>query len=247
VPSNTFEVHTEVRSLNMTGNGAVRAGIAAPNVPPSYGEVESLSGASGDPYWDFPAKSFFDVFVDVDLPGAGAIPPFTVTNTQPLVIQNNNLTTFPPQVIYVHGNSSAVPCAFTTDVPAIGAHAGDIFGILLLAGHGINFNPADIGKFQAAVSQMTEEPVAPQYYTWAPGLNVPLQISTIHLLNGIPQISGYCSALRSLTLQSTTSLSGGPIWITETTTTGTSNSTFTVSPPTSTANVKFYRMVDNTR
>jgi hypothetical protein len=229
----------------------VRAGTNAPGSPGSYGEVQSLSGASGDPFWDFPAKSFFDVFAAVDLPPGGAIPAaFTVTNTQPLLIQNQNLTTFPPTVIYVHGNSSAVPCAFTADVPAINAHAGDIFGILLLAGHGINYrsDTASQQQFLQAVAQLTEAPVAPQYATWAVGLNVPLQISSVHLSNGIPQISGFCTASTTLKLQSTTSLIGGPVWQDEVTTTGTTNSTFIVAPATkSTASVKFYRMVDNTR
>ena len=234
------------------GSTHVRAGTAGTGLPGSYGEVESLSGASGDPYWDFPAKSFFDIFVDVDLPTGGAypLPAFTVTNTQPLIIQNNNLTTFPPTVIYVHGNSSAVPVAFTTAVPAIGANAGDIFGILLLAGHGINFKQgtASQQQFQQAAAQMTEMPVAPQYATWATGLAVPLQISTVKLTNGIPTISGYCTPNASLKLQSTASLIGGPVWQDEVTTTGTTNSTFTVAPTSpSTSSYKFYRMVDNTR
>ena len=42
-------------------------------------------------------------------------------------------------------------------------------------------------------------------------------------------------------------LIGGPVWVDEVTTTGTTNSTFTVAPARSTASVKFYRMVDNTR
>jgi ribosomal protein L35AE/L33A len=262
-PSNTYEVHTELRSMNMTSGGsgvgggggfAVRAGIAAPGALPSYGEVESLSGASGDAYWDFPAKSFFDIFVQVDFPAGGGIPTgFTVTNQVPLVVQNNNLTTFPPNVVYVHGNTTAVPVYFTNDVPAIGAHAGDVFGIILLAGHGVNINPSNttqVAQFQTAVSEMTPEPVAPQYASWAVGLNVPLQISSISLQTpGIVQISGYGTVSNSVTLQSTTNLDliGGPVWVDEVTTTGTTNSTFTVAPARSTASVKFYRMVDNTR
>jgi hypothetical protein len=189
--------------------------------------------------------------VQVDLPAGGAIPAaFTVSNTQPLLIQNNNLTTFPPNVIYVHGNSTAVPVAFTADVPAIGAHAGDIFGIILLAGPGINFknDQGSQQEFQDAVGQMTEAPVAPQYAGWAIGLNVPLQISSLSLdTPGIVKISGYGTVSNSLTLQSTTSLIGGPVWQDEVTTTGTTNSTFIVTPTKSTASVKFYRMVDNTR
>jgi hypothetical protein len=248
-PSNTFEVKTEMRSLNLTGGGgyALRAGIAAPGAPGSYGEVESLSGASGDPYWDFPAKGFSDMFVQMDFPANSPVPAFTVTNGTPLIVQNNNLTKFPPKVVYVHGNTTAVPVYFTNTTAYW--HAGDVFGIILLAGHGVNYSNvvADVTSFTQAFAQMTAEPVASQYSAWAPGLNVPLQIAGIHLINGIPQIGGYCTANASLKLQSTTSLIGGPVWQDEVTTTGTTNSTFIVAPPTSTASVKFYRMVDMTR
>jgi hypothetical protein len=255
-PVNTREVHTQIRAMNMTDFGgsvaAVRGGTNAVGRPISAGEVESYSGAAGLPINDFPAKSFFDVFVRVDIPGGGGTFPGATNlyNDLPLLVQNTNVTTFPPQVVYIHGNSTAVPCAFTAAVPAIGANAGDIFGILLLAGHGINYkqDTSSQQQFQQAVAQMTEAPVASQYANWAPGLKVPLQIAGIHLINGIPQIGGYCTANASLKLQSTTSLIGGPVWQDEVTTTGTTNSTFIVAPTSpSTASVKFYRMVDMTR
>ena len=134
-PVNTREVHTQLRSLNMTGGGAaVRAGTTAPTRPISAGEVESLSGASGNPALDFPAKSFFDVFVEVDLPPGGSFPGATsMTNSMPLLIQNTNVTSFPPQVVYVHGMSTAVPIKFSTSNPP-NWNAGDTFGLLQLAG-----------------------------------------------------------------------------------------------------------------
>ena len=120
-PTGTREVHTEIRSLNMAGGGAaVRAGTAAASSPKSLGEVQSLSGNSGDPYWDFPAKSFFDIFVQVDIPLGGSLPTITVTNGTPLIVQNSGLTAFPPKVIYVHGNSTAVPVLLASNYPAIG-------------------------------------------------------------------------------------------------------------------------------
>ena len=69
------EVHTFIKSLNLTdsistGMGfSVRAGMQAPTRPVSAGEVEGSS-----PSADFPAKSFFNVFVEVDLPGGGPLP-----------------------------------------------------------------------------------------------------------------------------------------------------------------------------
>jgi hypothetical protein len=184
-PNGTREVHTEIRSLNLAASGAaVRAGTAATGIPKSFGEVQSLSGNSGDPYWDFPAKSFFDIFVDVDIPAGGSFPGATVSNSVPLIVQQNNLTAFPPKVIYVHGNSTAVPVLFTTDVPSIGAHAGDTFGILLLAGHGIGYNLSnsnDVAQFQTNISQMVEQPVTPQYNTWAPNLNTNLPANYVNV------------------------------------------------------------------
>jgi hypothetical protein len=252
-PSNTFEVKTEMRSLNLTGGGyALRAGIAAPGTPGSYGEVESLSGASGDPYWDFPAKGFSDLFVQMDFPANSPAPAFTVTNGMPLIVQSRSLTTLPPRAVFAHGNTTAVPVYFTNTVTPYW-HAGDVFGILLLAGHGVNFNGSNstaVASFQQTVAQMPQMPVAPQYATWAVGLNVPLQISTVKMVGGIPQISGFCTPSTTLTLQSTTDLGaiGGPVWVDEVTTTGTTNSTFIIAPATKpTSSVKFYRMVDNTR
>jgi hypothetical protein len=173
-PPGTYEVKTQLRTLDMAGGGAaVRAGTSAPGVSNSFGQVNSLSGPSGDPYWDFPAKSFFDIFVDVDIPAGGSLPAITVSNGTPLIVQQNDLTSFPPKVIYVHGNSSAVPVYFASNYPAIGAAEGDTFGILLIAGHGVGYNstnPADVAAFQQAMGQVPEQPVAPQYTNWAPNL-----------------------------------------------------------------------------
>ena len=137
-PAGTREVHTMIYSLNMTdGNGsAVRAGTNATVLPPgdiSAGEVESLSGPTGLPANDFPARSFFDVFVDVDIPAGGTFPGATnLFNTLPLLVQNTNLASFPPTVVYMHGMSTAVPVKFGS-----GPFAGQIFGLLTLAGHGV--------------------------------------------------------------------------------------------------------------
>jgi hypothetical protein len=249
---NIREVHTIVESLNLSGSGfSVRAGNAAPGLQLSAGEVESLSGPSGDPYWDFPARSFFDVFVDVSLPAGGPIPTgFSIRNAQPLVVQNQNLTAFPPKVIYIHGNSTAVPMILVSNVPSINGHAGDVFGILMLAGHGIGYNPGsqDLAQFQQTMQQVKEEPVSPQYANWAPGLNVPLQFSKITIQpNGLVTINGYCSSFAQLFLQSSPSLAN-PDWNFESTAQGSSNATFTVfTTKNPFQDVKFMRMVDTTR
>ena len=225
-PLGTREVHTEIRSLNLAGGGAaVRAGTAATAVQHSLGEVQSLSGNSGDPYWDFPAKSFFDVFVDVDVPAGGSLPAFTLSNAVPLVVQNNNLTAFPPQVIYVHGNTTAVPVLFTNDVSAIGAHAGDTFGIILLAGHGVGFNPNntnDVARFQQSMGQVPEQPVAPQYVTWAPNL-------TTNQTATNPPIYLTCSS--NITAAATDGASGAYVTFASSATGGCSTPSLTFIPP----------------
>src|SRR5262249_54734620 len=98
------EVHTEVRSLNMTGSGAyVKAGTTQGKAL-SPGEVQSQS-TSGVAANDFPANSFFDIFVDVNLPMlAGGIDGLLNNGANPLLVQNNGISAFPPKVVYIHGN-----------------------------------------------------------------------------------------------------------------------------------------------
>lgn len=160
----TNEVHTEVRKLNLTafsctttpGRPAVRAGTAySTPIKISPGEVESHA-AAGPPAGstDFPASSFFDMFVQVDLPACGTLPASTVQNNLPLIVKNNNLTSFPPKVIYLHDQSSSVPVVFVG-----GLWAGQTFGYLVLAGHGAGFScsQSDLDDFN---SFMGSQPVS---------------------------------------------------------------------------------------
>ena len=174
-PVGTREVHTMIYALDLTsGAAAVRAGINAPDQPVSAGEVESYSGAMGSPTNDFPAQSFFDVFVDVDLPAGGTntipFPGATLYNSMPLIVQNTNLTSFPPQLVYIHGMSTAVPIKFRTGGSLWSA--GDTFGVLTLAGHGVFTNGGPIAhetlaeataQLQSALAATTPAPVEPAY------------------------------------------------------------------------------------
>jgi hypothetical protein len=170
------EVHTQIFSFdlkNPAGNVQVRAGSAASDRPSSPGEVQSKSN-SGLPANDFPAASFFDIFVDVDLPAFGSFNGGTVHNgdTSPLEILNNAVPNLPPKVIYIHGNSSAVPVFFNTTDPGGQYHAGDQLGWLILAGHGAGYAPTgqaggqwtgpDVNQFQTFMSQQTPLLVAPE-------------------------------------------------------------------------------------
>ncbi len=163
-PPGTREIHTEVRRLHMTdviqcgGPGlglAVRAGTAAPGRPISPGEVESLD-ASGTPANDLPAESFFNVFVEVDIPTVGIFPGGTLYNADPLLVMNDMLSTIPPVVVYIHGNTNAVPVLFKSDDPAGNWQADDLFGWLVLAGHGTGLDCDDVPTFCDSISCVNE-------------------------------------------------------------------------------------------
>jgi hypothetical protein len=154
-PAGVREVHTELRTMNLTAGGAaVRAGTAAPSQPISPGEVETYS-TSGLPADDFPGESFFDVFVEVDLPAFGSFPGATVYNQTALLVRNAKLQIFPPRVVYVHDNSSAVPVLFKTTNPGFWL-AGNVFGYLVLAGHGANTDVSDTAFVQQFEDVMDE-------------------------------------------------------------------------------------------
>jgi len=138
-------VFTQIHTFDLSNGGgtSVTAGAAAAGQPASVGEVVSnATGANiGNPANDFPATSFFDIFVDVNVPGLGS----PLTNSTPLVIQNPAITSFPPVVIYTHGNSSAVPLMLTAGNNFGPGTAGDIFGVITLAGHGAGYSDSASG------------------------------------------------------------------------------------------------------
>ncbi|MEZ4770904.1 MAG: hypothetical protein R2844_21115 [Caldilineales bacterium] len=168
-PDGTREVHTRIADFNLAAFGGlvtVRAGDAAPVRPTSPGEVQSLSGASGDPNLDFPAESFFDVFVEVDLPPLGSFPGGTLFNNEPLLVINDELPDFPPRVVYIHGQTPVVPVLFLQDDPGGAWLAGDLFGWLSLAGHGMNYTNTqpDVDEFYDIMRFVPSLPLACQEF-----------------------------------------------------------------------------------
>ena len=107
------EIHTFIKSLNLTDSFtsrvgfSVKAGMQVPTRPVSPGEGEGGSVAN-----DFPALSFFDAFVQVDLPGGGPLPAIQLVNVDLLLVEPTNIISFPPRIIYQHGNSTAVSVYF---------------------------------------------------------------------------------------------------------------------------------------
>jgi hypothetical protein len=144
-PVGTNEVHTQILQLHLrdlgkcgtTSKNAVRIEKQAgpPYFPPrSIGEVEALPSSGGA----FPAESFFNVFVEVDLdwPPLGNVD-MTAFNMSPLYIANNQLQKFPPKVVYIHGGSSAYSNPLLYYVDAAGYPTP--MGHIVLAGHGVGY------------------------------------------------------------------------------------------------------------
>ena len=140
------EVHTSINNFALTGGGfSVNAGSSSDR-PPSPGEVESTNGGPY-PANDFPARSFFDVFVDITIPTPGG-PAIAVNGlngnagdtSEPLVVENNGITSLPPTVVYTHGTSTSVPLYFENNSAntTLGI-AGDLLGNLMLTGHGAGY------------------------------------------------------------------------------------------------------------
>lgn len=148
-PADTREVHTELVALNLVHSNLanparIRAGQAHGLVM-SPGEVESRNEGG-----DFPAESFFDIYVEADLPCVGtAIAGVTVYNQAPLLVKHDYLEGFPPTVVYTHEETGAVPVYFKFDDPSVNEYwlAGDLFGWLVLSGHGIGPDPWDWHEF----------------------------------------------------------------------------------------------------
>jgi len=129
------EVHTEILSLVLQGTGVtIRAGqpfyanVAntpqAPFFQYSIGEVASQD-PTGDPNQDFPADSFFNVYVQVDLG-------FTqLYNSTPLVLIRKGITGFPPpdisQPLGEYDHLDSVPLFDESGLP---------FGFLVNGAHG---------------------------------------------------------------------------------------------------------------
>jgi len=155
-----YEVHTEVYKLNLTTGPGCRplttvcTGLTIPvsvtggsgnSLLTCPGEIEA-NGVDG-----FPAKSFFDVFVTVDIgSGFGGFGPIANNPSDPLLVTHNPIGAFPPQVVYIHENPVAVPVYFTSGGntglfpgPDLYWNQGDRFGYLVLAGHAADLSCND--------------------------------------------------------------------------------------------------------
>ncbi len=152
-PVGTDEVHTRMLSMNLTPlrssrynpsnvwNSAnrIRGGSAAPDQPSSIGEVESLDAPGGE--GGFPAESFFNmnVEVDMDLDFDGTVDFTLVTRGVPLLVTGTGLTNFPPKLVYVHNSTvAAIPIYDKADT----SNDPEAIAYLRMAGHGMSYGSA---------------------------------------------------------------------------------------------------------
>jgi PEP-CTERM motif len=170
------EVYTQVQLFNLTngmgtsvlaGSSASSAPVAVPN---SDGQVQAMTNMG-----DFPAQSFFDIFVDIQvpLPGMGTINLENVDNgpmgsNVPLVVEAMGVTTLPPMVLYTHSTSSSTVPIVIACPPASPPPCGEVFGTINLAAHGVGYTdtPADIMMFNQQFRELGGY-VAPEPSTWA--------------------------------------------------------------------------------
>ena len=87
-------IATQITSLGLTGfdPNFGHMSITVNPTMPSNGQV-TANGPSTGP--DFPASSFFDVFIEINTSG-GTFPPMQLHNDQPAVMQATNIMTIPP-------------------------------------------------------------------------------------------------------------------------------------------------------
>lgn len=163
------EVHTNIIDMELVdsdGSGAVvRAGIAQGGTL-CPGEVQSNFGTG------LPGQSFFDVDVIVTLPdiyGAWNNTDMIFYNQYPMFLQNDQVDSLPPIVLYIHQASQAVPVFFLDDnLPFWGR--GDLLGHIELAGHGMGYGPDKSTAFWDELDQpenyMPVPPVIPTLSEW---------------------------------------------------------------------------------
>lgn len=180
------ELFTEIQDLNMVGQAGGSTGVSnnpacpdpripsipnpvaaqlvsvvagpigIPNLPSNRRSIgivqQGVAGSSSD----FPARSFFDMFVQVTLPGiagtgstnfpGGVNQMATLYNdaSSPLIVENLAVSNLPPTVAYTHSpGSTAVPIKFLTSNPPYWT-AGEVLGYLTLAGHGVFSNATTV-------------------------------------------------------------------------------------------------------
>ncbi len=101
LPGGFMAINTSI-TLSLTGGGAT---VSTAPSPASLGQIEQIT-----PGVDFPARSFFDVFVEISLP-----PNPTVHNEMPIVMMSN-ITMIPPTGTTYFAAPTCIPIFTATGV-----------------------------------------------------------------------------------------------------------------------------------
>jgi hypothetical protein len=255
-----YEVHTFMKSLHLTDavtthlGFSVRAGMLAPTRPVSAGEVEAYHTTS-----DFPASSFFNIYVEVDIPAAGALPAVQLVNVEPMLVENASIYGFPPRASYTHGNTNAVPVYSNQDLTITNANGsltvprGTLFGQLTLAGHGMSYSEYEIPSFETEMEAelLTPMPLPANPFKsvviedFAPNYNAVPQALLMwsYVTNGTfvltvnnvkPHTTNYVQVSTNLTLAS---------WLTLSTNVPATNFFIVTDPAVETYRQRFYRVL----
>lgn len=166
-PSGTREVHTELHALNLY-SATTLIGFSAGRLlgaPLSPGEVQSLSGASGDPALDLPAASLFNLRPALSLAPSGDFPGGALGTAEPLLLASDAITAYPPRAVYLQRNPTAIPLTFrypitvtVDDVEDVTRswRAGELFGWLVGSGLALGFadTPTDRAEFAQAMQAL---------------------------------------------------------------------------------------------
>ncbi len=171
------------RVPTMTTNvSVVVAGGLIPGLPLNRRSIGMVQEVGTGDFFPNPAQSFFDIYVEVDLPiSAGDntaydFPPFSGNlnptgqigavlyndANDPLVITNLDITFLPPYAIYDHATSTAVPMKFRYANPPYWA-ADDVIGYLTLAGHGSmgSSSPSNCAAIASATGTFLDHVLGP--------------------------------------------------------------------------------------
>ena len=136
-------VITHMRTLHMTKAGTPITVDISPWNPSSGTTRPSVGAVTSTGTTDFPADSFFQMFVQITLPPCGGLPgPVKLHNRsprEPLVVKaslpaGSHLP--PTGIVYVHDETNVVPIRFLEDGGSRWKK-DDVLGCIVFAGHGL--------------------------------------------------------------------------------------------------------------
>jgi hypothetical protein len=116
--------------------------VNLPSVPGTVTDIE-FPGSTGNqtpgPYWNPGTYPYTEYPAGLMWPAGFGLAQLTNDFSDPLLITNLSVSNLPPGVVYIHGETTAVPLLFAYNNPPFW-NAGDTLGWIALAGHGVFTN-----------------------------------------------------------------------------------------------------------